>query len=68
MDKFQQQIRKQEDEIDWLKKKIDLSPGEKVKLIEPKHPKISFTRQAELLNIGHSTVYYKKSKGLAKKP
>jgi len=46
-------------ELDWLKKKLDLPVREKVMLIEHQNKQITIARQAELLGIARSTVYYK---------
>jgi len=45
-------------ELDWLKKNLDFSTEHKKELIDKEHPMISITRQAELLAISRSTVYY----------
>ena len=42
-----------------LKKNLDLSCKDKVSLIEKRNPVISITRQADLLGIARSTIYYK---------
>ena len=42
-----------------LKKNLDLSPKQKVDLIERGHPSLSITRQSELIGIARSTIYYK---------
>jgi len=42
-----------------LKKNLDLSYRDKVSLIEKRNHDISITRQAELLGIARSTIYYK---------
>lgn len=42
-----------------LKKNLDLSPKDKLSLIEKRNPAISITRQAELLGVARSTIYYK---------
>ena len=46
-------------ELDWLKKKLDLPARKKVMLIEQENKEIPVIRQAELLGISRSTVYYK---------
>lgn len=42
-----------------LKKNLELSVESKRRLIEPKHPQISITRQCELLGFSRSGLYYK---------
>jgi len=46
-------------ELDWLKKNLDLGVKEKVLLIEHQSKTISIKRQAELLGIARSRIYYK---------
>lgn len=45
-------------ELDWLKKSLDLTLEQRLKLIEPNNT-ISKVRQCELLNINRSSFYYK---------
>lgn len=45
-------------ELDWLKKKLDLSVRKKVMLIERENKQIPITRQVQLLGISRSAVYY----------
>ena len=45
-------------ELDWLQKNLDLSPREKVLSIDRKGGAIPVKRQAEILGLARSTVYY----------
>ena len=45
-------------ELDWLKKNLDLSVKEKVLLIECQSKVIPVKRQAEMLGIARSALYY----------
>lgn len=45
-------------ELEWLKKKLLLSPDTKRKLVEPTHPQLSLRRQCELLGLNRSSLYY----------
>jgi len=53
-----QQIGQLKVEVDWLKKKLDLSPEAKRVLIEPQHPAITISRQCELIGLARSSFYY----------
>jgi len=44
-------------ELDWLKKNLDLSPRDKVSLIDNRNNDISISRQAQLIGIARSTIY-----------
>ena len=44
-------------ELDWLKKKCDLSVEQKRRLIEPGHPQVSLRRQCALLGLARSNLY-----------
>src|ERR687887_2876481 len=46
-----QQIGQLKVELDWLKKKLDLSPDAKRGLIAPEHPQISIARQCALVGL-----------------
>src|SRR5919109_1165798 len=50
-----QQIGQLKVELDWLKKKLALSPDAKRSLIEPAHPQISLARQCDLLGLARSS-------------
>ena len=52
-----QQIGQLKVELDWLKKKLDLSVEEKRAEIDPGHPELSISRQCELLGLGRSSYY-----------
>ncbi len=43
-------------ELDWLKKKLVLPVEDKRRMIEPMHPKISISRQCELIGLNISLV------------
>lgn len=51
-------IGQREVEISWLKKNSTLNSREKLSLIEKDNPEINLTRQAELLDISRSSIYY----------
>jgi putative transposase len=53
-----QQIGQLKVELDWLKKKLDLTPEAKRELIEPAHPQLSIARQCDLVGLPRSTYYY----------
>lgn len=62
-DQLYQQIGQLKVELDWLKKKWDLSANsasarERASLIGRTKPQLSVSRQCELLGIARSTVYY----------
>lgn len=54
-----EKIGRLEVEIDWLKKKHDLTIGERRFLVEPGIKTISLARQCELLDLPRSTYYFK---------
>ena len=58
IEELYRQIGQLKVELDWLKKNLDLSVKEKVLLIERESKIIPVKRQAELLGIARSTVYY----------
>ncbi|WP_423229068.1 IS3 family transposase, partial [Syntrophorhabdus aromaticivorans] len=59
IEELYRQIGQLKVELDWLKKKsLDLPHEEKVMLIYRNHEMISLTRQAELLGISRSSLYY----------
>lgn len=45
-------------ELDWVKKKRELSYDERAKLIDKHNPRISIRRQCVLLSISKSSTYY----------
>jgi putative transposase len=45
-------------ELDWLKKNLNCSVDLKGQHIDPKHPRISITRQCDLLGLRRSGYYY----------
>jgi putative transposase len=53
-----QQIGQRKVELDWLKKKLDLSPDAKRELIEPAHLQMSIARQCALVGLLRSTYSY----------
>lgn len=53
-----EQIGRLNMELEWLKKKSDLSPDVLRSLIEPGHPQLSVRRQGELLGLSRSSLYY----------
>jgi len=59
IEELYKQIGQLKVEVDWLKKNLDLSVRRKVLLIEHESKVIPIARQADLLGIGRSTVYYK---------
>jgi len=54
-----QQIGQLKVELDWLKKKWDLSVETKRGLVDPGHRQLSIGRQCELLGLSRSSWYYK---------
>ncbi len=64
-DKQIQNLNRQVDqlqrELNWLRKNMDLSHQERVSLINRDSLDIAVCRQAELLGISRSSVYYQKS-------
>src|SRR5919201_722066 len=54
-----QQIGQLKVELDWLKKKLVLSPEAKRGFIEPAHPQLSVARQCALLGLSRSSFYYR---------
>jgi putative transposase len=53
-----QQIGPLKVEVDWLKKKLDLSPDAKRRLLAPAPPQISLARHCALWGVSRSSVYY----------
>jgi putative transposase len=53
-----QLIGQRDTELVWLKKNCTLTHSERTQLIEKEHPTISLTRQAALLDISRSSLYY----------
>lgn len=51
-------VGQRDTELDWLKKKCTLNHEERVELIDPSSQDIAIARQAELLGISRSSVYY----------
>jgi putative transposase len=45
-------------ELEWLKKNLNFSFGEKKRLIEPEHTMLSISRQCELLGLSRASYYY----------
>ncbi|MFW6114077.1 MAG: IS3 family transposase [Actinomycetota bacterium] len=59
VEELYKQIGQLKVELEWLKKKLgDMSVRERVMRIDRDHPTLAVTRQAELLDIARSTVYY----------
>ncbi|MDI6794839.1 MAG: IS3 family transposase [bacterium] len=59
IEELYRQIGQLKVELDWLKKKSGLADyKEKKQMVDKEHPCISITRQAELLGISRSTLYY----------
>ena len=58
IDELYQTIGRREVEISWLKKNSSLSYPERLTLANKEHPDISTLRQAELLDISRSSIYY----------
>ena len=54
-----QQIGQLKAELDWLKKKLELSAEAKRGLIEPDHPRLSVARQCDLLGLSRSSFDYR---------
>ena len=54
-----QQIGQLKVELDWLKKKLDVSVDRKRQLIEEEHPQLSVRRQCALLGFSRSSLYYR---------
>ena len=48
-------------ELDWLKKRCNLSNAGKRQLIEPAHKTISISRQCELLGLARSSYYFREA-------
>ena len=46
-------------ELDWLKKKHDLSIADRRAAIDPKHPRLSVARQCALVELPRSSFYYR---------
>ncbi|OPY84534.1 MAG: Transposase [Syntrophus sp. PtaU1.Bin208] len=55
------QIDQLQRELNWLREKMDLSHQERVSLINRESLDIAVCRQAELLGISRSSVYYQKN-------
>jgi putative transposase len=53
-----EQIGRLKVELDWLKKKRDLSLEQRRDLVEPGHPQLSVRRQCVLLGLPRSSYYY----------
>ena len=56
--KLYEQIGRLQVELDWLKKKRQLTAEERRKLIDPGHDGLSVRRQCELLGLSRSSLYY----------
>jgi putative transposase len=52
-----QQIGQSKVELDWVKN-LDFSPRQKVELVDRADPDLSISRQAELLGVARSSIYY----------
>jgi putative transposase len=52
-----QQIGQLKVELDWLKKKSDISLKSKHQMVEPAHLEISIQRQCALLDLARSSFY-----------
>lgn len=61
-EQFRQQIEQLQIELDWLRKNLKFSNGEKIMNIEPDHPKLSIRRQCELLALCRASYYNKMGK------
>lgn len=59
IEELYKQVGKLKVELDWLKKRLGLPHKERVVLIEKVNKKIPISRQAELLGISRSSIYYK---------
>ncbi len=58
IDELYRQIGQQKVEIDWMKKKLRADKN-LIEKIDKNHPRLSTRRQAELLGIQRSNIYYK---------
>ena len=58
IDELYRTIGQREVGISWLKKNINLSYREKLTLVNKDLKRISISRQADLLNISRSSIYY----------
>jgi len=54
-----EQIGRLKMDVDWLKKSLMASAGERRALVEPNHQQLSVRHQCELLGLNRSTYYYK---------
>jgi len=59
IDQLYQQIGQLKVELDWLKKKLDLSVDQARQLIDFGHGEIPISRQCELLGLPRSSLYYR---------
>ena len=60
IEELYKQIGQQKVELDWVKKRLDLSIVEKILCIEKDNPDISIARQCELLDLTRSVFYYER--------
>ncbi len=58
-ERLYQQIGQLKVELDWLKKKLDLTLEQKRRAMEPRHRQIAIYQQCELLGLSRSSLYYK---------
>ena len=58
IEELYKQIGQLKVELDWVKKKLPASMADRRSLIEWEHPRLSISRQAELLDMSRSAVYY----------
>ena len=58
-DQLYQQIGRLKVELDWLKKKLELSVDQRRSLIDLDHEEIPISRQCELLGLPRSSLYYR---------
>jgi len=61
IEELYKQIGQQKVELDWLKKKLDISGINRRTLIEPANPQISIARQCDLIGLNRASYYYRPS-------
>jgi len=58
IEELYKQVGKLQTQLDWLKKRWDISSKDKIALIEPDNPALSIREQYNLLDLTRSVYYY----------